>query len=170
MSYNRYIEVKDSGIHRHGVFAKTDIPKGIRVIEYTGRRITKEESAKILNDTLSTHRKDPNNNAATYIFNIGEEWDIDGDIPENDARYINHSCDPNCRYIIEDKRVWIESIRDIKKGEEITYNYGFELEEDDLYEFMDHPCKCGTKRCAGYILDEKEWPKMKELLANKNKQ
>jgi SET domain-containing protein len=164
---NEYIEVNGSEIHRHGVFAKKDIPKGTTIIEYTGVRITKEQSAKILEQTLGTHSKDPENHAATYIFNIGEEWDLDGDTSENDAKYINHSCDPNCKYVIKDKRIWIESIKDIKKGEEITYNYGFEIEEDDPYEFMDHPCRCGTQRCVGYILDEDEWPRMKELLKNK---
>jgi uncharacterized protein len=167
---NKYAEVRISGIHQRGVFAKEDIPKGTTIIEYKGIKITKEQSAQILEKTLDTHSKDPENHAATYIFNIGEEWDLDGDIPDNDAKYINHSCDPNCKYVIRDKRIWIESIKDIHKDEEITYNYGFEIEEDDLYEFMNHICKCGTKRCVGYILDEEEWPRMKELLEKRNKQ
>jgi len=169
MSNNKHIEVKKSGIHRHGVFAKTAIPKGAIIIEYIGRKITKEESEKILDHTNENHKKDPENHAGTYIFDIDEEWDLDGDVPENDARYINHSCEPNGICEIMDRRVWIKALRDIKAGEEITYNYGFEINENDIYDFMEHPCKCGSKKCAGYILDEEQWPRMKELLMNKNK-
>jgi len=169
MSTQEYIEIKGSGIHRHGVFARRGIPKGIIITEYVGRIISKDESAKIQEEMISKYKDDADNNAATYIFNISDDEDLDGDVPENDARFINHSCEPNCEYVIEGKRVFIRSIKDIKKGEEITYNYGFELEEDDLYEFKDHPCRCGSKDCVGYILAEDEWVRMRELLKSEHK-
>jgi len=170
MSNNRYIEVQKSGIHRNGVFAKTDIPKGTMVIEYIGRKITKGESDVLLEYTQNNYNRDPENHAGTYVFDLDDEWDLDGDTPENDAKFINHSCEPNCACDIREGHVWINALRDIKKGEEITYNYCFEINEDDPYDFMEHPCKCGSKRCVGYIMDEEQWPRMKQLLAKKNKQ
>jgi len=171
MSTQEYIEVKNSGIHNNGVFATRNIHKGEIITEYLGRLINKEESEKIQNEMIAKYKNDSGNNAATYIFIISPEEDLDGDIPENDARYINHSCNPNCEYMIDGKRVFIRTIREIKEGEEITYNYGFELDEKDVYEFKEHPCRCGSKNCVGYILSEDEWPKMRELLdKEKNKQ
>jgi uncharacterized protein len=170
MNNNKYIEVKDSDIHLNGVFAKQDIPKDTKIIEYIGRKISKEESEKVLHHTHSNHTKDPENHAGTYIFELDDEWDLDGDIPENDAKYINHSCESNCRCEIKDGQVWIYALRDIQKGEEITYNYCFEINEDDPYDFMEHPCKCGSKKCVGYMLDEEEWPRMRALLSKRDKQ
>ena len=161
---NKYIEVKNSGIHRHGVFAKIDIPKETKIVEYIGEKISAEEGERRHERGTENHLKDPENNAGTYIFILDDDVYLDGDIPENDAKYINHSCEPNCEIDIKDKRIWIHSLRDIKKGEEITYNYGFELYDDDPYFFKKHPCKCGSKNCPGYILSEEEWPKMRELL------
>jgi len=160
-----YVKVGGSGIHRHGVFARADIPKGTRIMEYVGIKVDKEAGDMILGHTFEKHTNDPENHAGTYIFEIDDTWDLDGDIPDNDGKYINHSCDPNCEVDIIDGRVWIDTIKEIKKGEEITYNYGFELNEKDIYDFKKHPCRCGSEKCVGYILDEDEWPRMKELLA-----
>jgi uncharacterized protein len=162
-SDHKYIQVKSSGIHRHGVFAKKDIPKGTRIIEYIGIRISKEESKKIQDESIKAYEDDPENNAATYIFEIDEKHDLQGDIPNNDAKYINHSCNPNCEVDIIDGRIWIDAIKDIKNGEEITYNYGFEIDKNDNTEFKKHPCLCGSKNCVGYILAEDEWSKLKEI-------
>jgi uncharacterized protein len=164
MSTHEFIEVKSSGIHRHGIFAKKDIPKGTRLIEYLGIKVTKEESQMIDEEAHQRHLKDPKNNAGTYLFELNDTWDLDGDIPDNDAKFINHSCEPNCEVDITDSRIWIDTIKDIKKGEEITYNYGFEIDDKKLHLFKEHPCRCGSERCAGYILDEDQWPKMRELL------
>ena len=164
-SYNEYILVGSSGIHRHGVFAKKDIPKGTRIAEYVGIKVPKEIGTMIETETFNRYKDDKENHAATYMFEIDENWDLDGDIPDNDPKYINHSCDPNCEVDIIEGRIWIDSIKDIKKGEEITYNYGFEISEKNPHDFKHHPCKCGSKNCVGYILAEDEWPKMKELLA-----
>lgn len=162
--HNEYIEVKTSGIHRHGVFAITDIPKDTKIMTYRGIKITKEESDILLKNTIERHKRDPTNHAGTYIFELDENFDLDGDIPNNDAKFINHSCEPNCEVDVVGEEVLIYTTRDIKQSEEITYNYGFEIDEKDIYDFKTHPCKCGSKRCAGYILAEEEWPKMKELL------
>jgi hypothetical protein len=166
---NEYLEMRSSGIHRFGVFARKDIPSGTRLIEYTGRKVTKKDSSDIEDSYLAAYDRDPANNPATYIFQIDDEWDLDGDTPDNHAKFINHSCDPNCEADVIEGRVWIDSIREIMDGDEITYNYGFELNEDDLYDFKGHPCVCGSKRCVGYILDEAQWPRMKELLSAERK-
>jgi len=116
---NKYIEVKNSGIHRHGVFAKIDIPKNTKIVEYIGEKITPEEGEIRPRERTENHLKDPENNAGTYIFILDDEVYLDGNIPENDAKYINHSCEPNCEIEIKNKRIWIHSLRNIKKGEEI---------------------------------------------------
>ena len=164
MKTHEYIEIKGSGIHRHGAFARKDIPKGTRIIEYIGIKVTKEESEMIEQECHKRHLSDPKNHAGTYIFELDDEWDLDGDIPDNDAKYINHSCEPNCETEVVGESVWIETIKDVKKGEEITYNYGFEIDEKKPHLFKEHPCRCGSKKCAGFILSEKEWPKMRKLL------
>jgi len=159
-----YVEVKNSGIHRNGVFAIKDIPKGTKVMEYTGIKVSKEESEMIQGQTHGMHMKDPKNHAGTYIFELDDKWDLDGDIPNNDAKFINHSCDPNCETEIVGEKIVIESIKDIKKDEEITYNYGFEIDEKKPHLFKEHPCRCGSLNCAGYILAEDEWPKIKRFM------
>jgi len=167
MTTHKYIEVKSSGIHLNGVFAKIDIPKGVRIIEYIGKKVTKAEGDRILDETFKKHKADPEHYAGTYIFELDDEWDIDGNTPDNDAKYINHSCDPNCKMDINNGKVWIDTIKDIKKGDEITYNYGFELNEKDLYDFEEQECRCGSKNCVGYMLDEEAWPRMRELIEKK---
>jgi len=77
---------------------------------------------------------------------------------------INHSCDPNCEVEIIRGHIWITAIKDIKKGEELGYDYGYDYDD-----FKDHPCKCGSKNCIGYIVAEEHWPKVKRALAKKNK-
>ncbi|RJQ15811.1 SET domain-containing protein-lysine N-methyltransferase [Candidatus Woesearchaeota archaeon] len=134
-----WILVSDSAIHGRGVFAKMDIPKGTKIIEYTGEKITKEESDK---------RQDRDNeNGTVYIFTLDETHDIDGAVNGNDARFINHSCEENCEIEIDDGRIWVIAMRDIKQGEELGYDYSF---DKDCYE--EHPCKCGSKQCRGFIL------------------
>ena len=89
---------------------------------------------------------------------------IDGNIPENEARFINHSCDPNCESQIIRGHVWIVSTRDIKKGEELSYDYGYDLEF-----FTDHPCRCGSDNCVGYIVSWDKRRKLKKILRHKRK-
>ena len=132
-----WVRFAPSTIHGRGGFARKDIPKGLRVIEYIGERIDKEESLL---------RCEQNNE---FIFTLNEACDLDGNIPDNPARFINHSCAPNCDAEVIDDRVWIIANRDITAGEEITFNYGFDLED-----YRDYPCHCGSPECVGYIVAE----------------
>lgn len=157
-SGNLRIDVRISSIHRRGVFAEINMAAGTKIIEYLGRKITKEESQRLSIEEYNLHLQDPENNAATYIFILNDEWDLDGNIPGNDAKFINHSCNPNCRFEYEDDHIWIVAKRNIDKGEELTYNYGFDIDEDDPEEFQKHPCQCGAPNCVGFILAEEYWP------------
>jgi SET domain-containing protein len=156
---NSYVEVRTSQLHGNGVFAKQEIPKGTKIIQYIGNKITKEEGSKKEQQSmelLKTNADAPR----TYIFELNEHYDLDGDIPNNDAKFINHSCDPNCEVDIINDEIWIFAIKDIHKGEELSFNYGFEFDEN----FREHPCFCGTKNCVGYIISEDDMPKLKEKL------
>lgn len=157
---SNWCEVRRSGIHGRGLFAKRRIPKGTRIIEYVGDKIDKKESDRRAWARVDYAKK--TGDAAVYIFTLNKKFDIDGDVPWNAARLINHSCDPNCESYIEDDRIWIAAKRDVAKGEELFYNYGFDLET-----WEDHPCRCGAPRCVGYIAGEKHWSKLKKLVARK---
>ncbi len=128
---------KGSPIHGLGGFAKTAIAKGTRITGYLGERISKAESLR---------RCEQNNE---YIFTLSDEQDLDGNVAWNPARFLNHSCAPNCEAALEDGRIWIVATRDIRAGEEITFNYGY-----DLVDYRDYPCRCGAPNCVGYIVAE----------------
>lgn len=157
---SRWCEVRSSGIHGRGLFAKRRIPEGTPIIEYVGERIDKEESNRRGWARIAYAKR--TGDAAVYIFTLDDLHDIDGNIPENAARLINHSCDPNCEAYIEDGAIWIGALRDIEKGEELFYNYGFDLES-----WQDHPCRCGAARCIGYIASEEHWPELRKRIARK---
>ena len=144
-SSNEFVRIRYSKIHGNGGFAKKDIPKGTKLIEYIGRKVTKEEA-----ETISDKE-------GVFLFEVNKKWDIDGNVPENIARFINHSCDPNCTFDIKNNQIWIKAMKGIKKGEELSYNYGFDLEGHKKY-----PCRCGTKNCVGFILDKDHWHKIKK--------
>lgn len=155
---SKLIKVKSSGIHNKGVFAKKDIAKGMKIIEYVGEIITKAESDKRAENQLQNsenHTKD----GGVYIFELNKKQDIDGKVKWNPAKYINHSCDPNAETENIRGHIWIIALKDIKKGEEITYNYGYGMED-----YQNHPCLCGSKNCIGYILAEEHWPKLRRKL------
>ena len=99
----------------------------------------------------------------SIFFNINKKYDLDGDYKYNIARLINHSCDPNCEVFGTGLKVWVYAIRDIKKGEELTYDYGFGYDED----YKDFPCKCKSKNCVGYIV--REGSRWRIKLKNKRK-
>ena len=134
------LERRTSGIEGSGLFARARIPAGECIIEYTGEKMCKAESLR---------RCMEGNN---YIFNINEEFDIDGSVESNFARFINHSCAPNAEAQLEDDKVWIVALRDILPGEEVTFNYGYDLDD-----YREHPCRCGAVNCVGYILAEEYW-------------
>ncbi|PIN73512.1 SET domain-containing protein-lysine N-methyltransferase [Candidatus Woesearchaeota archaeon CG10_big_fil_rev_8_21_14_0_10_45_16] len=153
-----YIIVKSSSIHNKGIFAKTDIPKDAQILEYVGEKITKKEAERRADLVLNASKNDKTM-GAVYLFELNKRYDIDGNVPYNTAKYINHSCKPNCDADIYKGKIWVTALRDIKAGEELGYNYGYDLEE-----FRDHPCKCGSENCVGYIVREEDWGKLKELL------
>lgn len=152
-----FVEVRRSSIHGSGVYASQDIPAEAQIIEYVGEYIDKEESEHRAWEQYAKHEE--HNEAAVYIFNLDEKWDLDGNLPWNDARLINHSCEPNCEAITEDYQIFIYALRDIKKGEELYFDYGFDAES-----YADHPCLCGTKNCIGYIVGEDYRAELKEKL------
>ncbi len=131
------LELKASGIHGTGAFATDPIAKGARIIEYVGEIIDKQESLR---------RCELNNE---YIFSLDDQHDLDGNTPQNPARFINHSCAPNCEAIVEEGHIWIVATRDIAAGEELTFNYGFDLEE-----YRNYPCRCGAADCVGNMVAE----------------
>jgi SET domain-containing protein len=137
MSMSQNIRIAPSPIHGHGGFATRFLPKGARIIEYAGERITKAESSRRCQEQN------------WFIFGLDEEYDLDGNVEWNPARFLNHSCAPNGEAVCEDGRVWIVALRDIPPGKEITFNYGY-----DLVDYQEHPCRCGAPECAGYIVAE----------------
>lgn len=146
--------VKGSSIHSSGVFAAASIKKGTRIIEYVGERITKKEAGRRVDASIEDNLNNPTN-GAVYIFELNKRHDIDGNVPYNTARLINHSCDPNCEVEIIRGKIWVIAINDIAEGEEITYNYGYDFED-----YQKHPCRCGSARCVGYIIAEEHWEKL----------
>jgi SET domain-containing protein len=132
-----HLVFKRSPIHGTGGFARQFIPKEAQVIEYVGERIDKRESLR---------RCEADN---PYIFTLNQETDLDGSVAWNPARFINHSCAPNCEAEVIGDRIWILAHRDIEPGEEITFNYGFDLED-----YKHYPCRCGAANCVGFIVAE----------------
>ncbi len=145
---NEWLELGASGIHGRGGFARRDIPAETSIIEYVGERVTKEEAGRRCTD------------GNPYIFTINDEWDIDGDVAWNPARYLNHSCSPNCEAQQDEDRIWIVALRDIRAGEELTFNYGY-----DIGEWRDYPCGCGAANCLGYIVAEEFHERVRAELA-----
>ncbi|VAX34974.1 hypothetical protein MNBD_UNCLBAC01-715 [hydrothermal vent metagenome] len=158
-----YITVRKSGIHNKGIFAKKDILEGTRVVEYVGEKITKAESNRRADIPLEQAKKNKDC-GAVYIFELNKRYDLDGNIFYNTARFINHSCNPNCETDIIRGHIWVIALRDIQKGEELSYNYGYGYDD-----YEEHKCRCGADNCVGFILDEDHWPKLKRKLARAKK-
>jgi uncharacterized protein len=139
------VRVGTSGIAGQGLFAAQEIKQGTKIIRYIGERITHEESERRL----------AAGNA--YIFGLDERYAIDGSTRKNTARYINHSCEPNCQTEQFGRIIWIVAIRNIEAGEELTYNYGYELNDEPP-----EPCHCGAQNCCGYILGPQYWDRLQQ--------
>lgn len=138
------LQIRGSRIHGLGIFALRLIPAETRLLEYVGKLLTKEELANV---------------NKTYCFTIDQEHAVDGaQVAWNPAGFFNHSCEPNCESRLLDRTVWIFTRRDIKPGEELTYNYGYRPED-----LRQHPCRCGAPGCLGYMVAEDLFPIVKQL-------
>jgi len=140
------IEVRDSVIQGRGVYAGRRIRRGTWILEYTGERITHEEADRRYDDeSMERHH--------TFLFTVDEHVCIDASVGGNEARFINHSCDPNCEAVLAEGEIHIVALRDIAPGEELAYDYGFPLDDDSVEEAMRrYPCRCGSPRCRGTIV------------------
>lgn len=137
------VRVGPSRIAGQGLFAAQEIMPGSRVVPYIGEKITSVERARRL----------AAGNA--YIFHVTYRYAIDGQTLENTARYINHSCDPNCTVAKTDETLWIVALRHIAAGEELTFHYAY-----DMQHYRDNPCTCGAPNCCGYILAPEYWERL----------
>jgi SET domain-containing protein len=139
-------EVRHSRIHGYGVFAARRIRKGTTVIEYLGDRVSHDEADS------RYENKDPTDNH-TFLFTVDSKIVIDGGVGGNDARYINHGCDPNCASTTENKRIYVEAIRTIQPGEELAYDYQIERDPEDPPNVDEiFACRCGAAKCRGSML------------------
>lgn len=152
----RRIVARRSPIHGNGVFAAVDIPAGTRVCEYRGKLITHAQADK----------RYPGNSDSghTFLFTLNERYVLDANENGNIARWINHSCAPNCQSFLKEDaggdrrrdRVLIEAVRDIKAGEELSYDYGITLEEKHTARLKKiWACRCGAANCSGTMLKPK---------------
>ncbi|HEY4246893.1 MAG TPA: SET domain-containing protein-lysine N-methyltransferase [Lacunisphaera sp.] len=149
-----------SGVHGYGLFARDFIPKDARIIEYVGERITKAEAERREERRLA--RLAAGEDGCVYVFELNQRHDIDGSVPWNPARRINHSCGPNCETQNIRGHIWVIALRDIGPGEELCYDYGF-----DYSEWQDHRCRCGAKECVGYIVKASQRWRVRRKLATK---
>ena len=155
----RAFKMYKSKIHGRGVVATRDIAAGEKLVEYVGEIITPGEADR----RYPWDDKKPHH---TFLFSVNSRKIIDAAHHGNVARWINHSCDPNCEATIEKGRVFIYAARDIKKGEELAYDYFFVLEEPHTKKMKAlYPCRCGSKKCRGTILADKR--KAREYLGTK---
>jgi SET domain-containing protein len=145
----RFLSVRRSGIHGRGVYARAPIPADTRIVEYRGERITTAEAERRYPDDFSAAHH-------TFLFAVDDDTMIDAAFGGNLARWINHSCDPNCEVVEEDGRLYVESIRDIEPGEELAYDYNYILPERHTAKMKRRfPCHCGAPSCRGTILGSK---------------
>ncbi|HEY7898264.1 MAG TPA: SET domain-containing protein-lysine N-methyltransferase [Gemmatimonadaceae bacterium] len=153
---SRFFDVRQSGIQGKGAFANRKIRKGQRIIEYTGERISNDEADNRYDETnMRRHH--------TFLFTVTPRIVVDGAINGNESIYINHSCDPNCEAVIEDRRIFIEAVRTIEAGEELAYDYQYERtgeDDDEMARF--YKCLCGAPNCRGSIMKDKPAPRGKK--------
>ena len=149
-------KIKKSNIDKRGLYAASNIKGGSKIIEYKGKIISVKETE--INPKFD-------NDKAIYLYNLNDKYDLDGDFAYNTARLINHSCEPNCEVAGKGLKLWISSIKNIKKNEELTYDYGFSFDEN----YKDFPCKCKSENCCGYIVREGSRWRIKKRKKKSNK-
>ena len=150
------IAARLSPIHGNGVFATETIEKGERVVRYKGQLRSHDE--------VDEEYGEVDEDGHTFLFTLNDDYVVDANVGGNIARWINHSCKPNCEAVIEENqngkrhkdKVFIEATRAIKPGEELTYNYGITLDEPHTAKLKKlWACKCGAKNCTGTMLQPK---------------
>ncbi len=151
-------EVRGSIIHGRGIYSITNIKEDELICYYVGELINKDESTK--RGQIQMQKSEKTGGAAVYIFTLNDEWDLDGNFEWNIARLINHSCSPNTIAYLEDDetKVGIYALKDIKKGSELTFNYGFDVDQ-----YKEHICLCGANNCIGHIVAEDQWKELGKL-------
>ena len=149
-------ELRRSPIQGRGAFATRRIRPGQRIIEYVGEHIDRDEGDRRYDDAhMSRHH--------TFLFALDDGSVIDAAVGGNEARFINHSCDPNCQAIEEEGRIFIEAIRNIQPGTELLYDYAYERSDDHTEEDEQlYICKCGSPKCRGSILAPRKKTKRKK--------
>ena len=160
------IQVRRSGVHGKGVFALQDLAEGETLIEYVGEIISWDEAQ----DRHPHDPKDPNH---TFYFHVNEDRVIDALHGGNSSRWINHSCNPNCEADEENERIFIKALRNIKAGEELSYDYGLIIDEPYTKKLKaEYPCWCGHANCRGTLLspkDREDTPKIPSQKKSKEK-
>ena len=154
MATNPYCKVQRSPIHGRGLYARCAIEAGTDIIQYIGEKISKKN--RVVERLSGRQKRASEVSGLVYIFELDDEWDLDGRRGRNPARYINHSCDGNCEAINYEGEIWIVARKAIAAGEELTYDYGYDMEH-----FLDHPCRCGTDNCIGYIVRQDQWSEVR---------
>jgi SET domain-containing protein len=145
--------LRRSTVHGSGLFAARKIAKGEEIIEYLGQRISHKEA-----DRRHATKADDDNH--TFLFTIDAKTVVDAGVDGNDARFINHSCEPNCEVVIDDGRLLVESIRTIQPGEELAYDYYLTRAPDDSLDIEKiFACRCGAATCRGTMLAPRKKPK-----------
>ncbi len=157
------VEVRHSPVHGYGVFALRRIRKGTTIMEYLGDRVSHEEA------DARYENKDPNDNH-TFLFTVDSKTVIDGGVGGNDARYINHGCEPNCESASQNKRIFVEALRTIQAGEELAYDYQIQRDPEDPPNVDEiFACRCGAANCRGSMLVPPKKPRKKKAVAKASK-
>ena len=152
----KFYKIKKSDIDKNGkgLYASKNIKAGTKIIDYIGKIVTNkqiDESDKY------------DNSKPIYLFTLNQRYTLDGDFSWNIAGLINHSCENNCEYEGKGLKIWVTAIKDIKKGEELTCDYGFGYDKD----YRQFPCKCRSNNCCGYIVRaESRWRINKKFAMN----
>jgi len=150
------IAARRSDIHGNGVFATQALEKGERIVRYKGKLRTHGE--------VDAEYGEIDEDGHTFLFTLNDDYVIDANVDGNVARWINHSCKPNCEAVVEENdkgkrhkdKIFIEAMRKVEAGEELTYNYGITLDEAHTAKLKKlWACKCGARNCTGTMLQPK---------------
>jgi SET domain-containing protein len=152
-----YVLTTSSSIHNRGLFAAKDIPQDAYIIQYLGEKVSKTDASQIGLDQFESSQF--TNEGSVYIFDLDEKHDLDGNFDWNIARLANHSCNPNCEAQDIAGEIWFVALCDIREDDELTFDYGYALEH-----WKEHPCRCGSKNCIGYIVRTGDRKQLKKIL------